>query len=74
MLSVSTFFVCRPVKALWDFTLADEADCSTVWSVILGSVTNILGDLVILCLPQTVVWKLKMDRKSKIALAFTFLL
>lgn len=35
---------------------------------------NIATDLAILCLPQTMIWRMQMNRKSKIAVAFTMLL
>lgn len=68
-------FACRPVKAFWDFTPSPETKCMSLEvMMIAGGAQNITTDLVVLCLPQTVIWKLQMDRKSKIALAFTLLL
>ncbi|KAL9115283.1 MAG: hypothetical protein Q9187_007339 [Circinaria calcarea] len=38
------------------------------------AVPNILADITILCMPIRQVWKLQLDRRSKVALTFIFLL
>lgn len=68
-------FACRPINAFWDFTPSPTAKCMNIELYMIGNwVHNVVTDLAILCLPQTMIWKLQIDRKSKIALAFTLLL
>ena len=66
---------CRPLKGNWDITLDPPAKCLNRKALFTGnSITNILTDIAIICLPMSQVWHLQMSRRSKVAICCIFLL
>ncbi|KAF2826717.1 hypothetical protein CC86DRAFT_237099, partial [Ophiobolus disseminans] len=66
-------FGCRPRAKLWDFTLSGT--CLDMPKVnIASAVVNFLSDLVILVLPQRIIWSLHMSTSKKAAVAALFAL
>jgi len=60
----SNIFACRPFRALWDPDTPGK--CLNVKALLRAvSVQDELTDVVILCLPLPMVWRLKMNRKRK---------
>ena len=69
-----TAFQCIPVARAWDKTikLGGCINLEAFWYV--GAATNISSDILILCLPQPSIWKMKLPRRQKIGLAGVFAL
>lgn len=70
---VSTFG-CVPVKAAWDLTVLDKRCVNSDRFFIDNAVLNILGDLILLCVPMPIVWTLQLAQPKKIALTAVYLL
>ena len=68
-------FSCNPIYACWEFELQAEAYCinNQAWYIAMA-IPTILTDILILYMPIRQIWKLQLDRRSKIALTFIFLL
>ncbi|MCJ1405320.1 hypothetical protein MMC11_008547 [Xylographa trunciseda] len=72
-----SIFSCNPINAFWDFELQGTPGvyCINVQAFYIAiAVPNLLTDVLILAMPIWQVWKLQLDRRSKIALTFIFLL
>ena len=64
-------FQCSPIKGVWDTTI--EAKCiqiKLVW-IVTGSM-NVLTDVLLLCTPIPLLWKLQMPRAAKLQLMGIF--
>jgi hypothetical protein len=66
-------FNCQPIAKNWDITITD-GKCINVAKILMthGSL-NIVTDIAMLVLPITLVRKLKMSMKQKVALAALFM-
>ena len=72
----ATAFQCgsRP-QNWWTSTFTILHYCSKTQSIELGfAVSDVITDLVILSIPQPVVWRLHMSKSQRIGLSFVFLL
>ncbi|MCJ1433258.1 hypothetical protein MMC27_002617 [Xylographa pallens] len=72
-----SIFSCNPTNAFWDFELQGTPGVSCInfqAFYISVAVPNLLTDVLILAMPIRQVWKLQLDRRSKVALTFIFLL
>ena len=71
---VATIFQCVPVAAFWDRSIKN-AKCMNLsdFSTSTGA-TNLLTDVMILCLPMPMVWTLHTNKTQKITLTGIFLL
>ena len=72
---VSNLLQCTPVSFFWN--KEQPGHCIPNALITIGMTNGVLsfvGDLVILCMPLPMVWKLQIDRKRKIALTGMFLL
>jgi hypothetical protein len=71
---VSTFTLCIPLEAWWDFTITDKT-ChggpAGMWAFIC---LHIITDFLIFALPIPVVWMMKLAMKQKICVLFVFAL
>ncbi|GAW11907.1 hypothetical protein ANO14919_012600 [Xylariales sp. No.14919] len=63
---------CTPFAKLWDLTLPGICRANREIIDICTAVTNLASDLIILLLPQPVIWKLKLKSQKKIGIAFVF--
>ena len=64
---------CIPLTALWDPTV--PAQCIKVGEVMLVlGIFNSITDVAILIMPMPELWKLRITRKQKLQITFTFLL
>ncbi|KAI4717159.1 hypothetical protein E4T48_06623 [Aureobasidium sp. EXF-10727] len=70
----SSLFACVPVRANWDMTIAPTRCINKQAFYIGNGVMNIVTDLMILCLPIPIVWRLTLELKQKIVLSFVFTL
>lgn len=67
-------FQCKPISYFWDRTISGGT-CLDVNAFFIGnSVTNLFTDVVILCMPVRMVWRLHVEQRQKIALSSIFLL
>lgn len=68
-------FQCRPISGAWDPNVYLKAECIKLnleW-VIMASF-NVLTDVITLCLPLPLVWRLHIDKGRKYQLISVFLL
>ena len=68
-----SIFSCNPVNGFWDTDIPSTCVSSILffeWTTL----TNVLGDVMILALPVRKVWKLQMSTEKKIAVLGMFLL
>lgn len=65
-------FAYDPIEAQWKPWIPNSANFDIIASWIGMSSVHIVVDLLILALPQPLVWNLKMDRKKKILLSGLF--
>jgi len=69
-----SIFGCIPVKAAWDLTVLNKRCVNSDQFFIGNAVLNILGDLILLCMPMPIVWTLQLAQPKKMALTAVFLL
>ncbi len=62
---------CSPHERIWDKTIPGKCIDSKIVLICSASV-NVLSDLLILLLPQKVIWDLRISKKKKIGLSFFF--
>ena len=66
----TAIFSCNPVHGFWDVTMVPPPVCIDNRKFFLGqSIPNIVTDFMTVVLPIGRVWKLKMSRRSKIAVS-----
>ncbi|KAJ6020369.1 hypothetical protein N7540_005873 [Penicillium herquei] len=65
-------FAYTPIEAQWKPWLPNSANFDIVATWYVMSSINMVVDFLILCLPQPVVWRLKMSRKKKILVSGLF--
>ncbi|KAI1346165.1 hypothetical protein F5Y01DRAFT_322061 [Xylaria sp. FL0043] len=63
---------CKPFAKLWDPTLSGTCSADRGIIDIATAVTNLVSDVIILLLPQQIIWKLKLKTQRKIGIAFVF--
>ena len=77
-LFASTFgqvFLCSPMSAAWDSNLIFSSKCRDVQAMYYGvSISNMLLDVVILCMPMPVIWGLPLSRRKKLGCCGVFCL
>ena len=70
---VAEIFTCTPVQASWKPDLAEH--CINAKSFYLGNtVSNLLTDVIVMCLPMPIIWGLHMSTKRKASVSAVFLL
>ena len=65
-------FSCNPIAGFWDIDIPSKCIDPAKFYIAVA-VPNILTDIVMLCLPVRMVWRLQMSRAQKIQLSLTFL-
>ena len=68
-----SIFSCNPVRGFWDVDIPSTCVSSILffeWTTL----TNVLGDVMILVLPVRKVWQLHMNKRRKTAVSGMFLL
>lgn len=66
------FLICVPLKFYWDRSIPGGHCLDLNTLVRWCSFMNIITDLIMIILPQPVIWKLKTTTKVKIGLSITF--
>jgi hypothetical protein len=66
------FLLCRPFAYNWDQTIPGGHCNNQILSYILTGSFNIVTDMLVLCLPIPMIWKLQMPFKTKVALTLIF--
>ena len=70
-ISFMAIFSCAPIHKAWDSTLPGH--CQPYYKIFLGAaIPNIVIDFILLVLPIPMLWRLHVERSSKIALAAVF--
>ncbi|TGO59556.1 hypothetical protein BCON_0043g00140 [Botryotinia convoluta] len=68
-------FTCTPVDGAWSLTAMATAKCIDQTKFYYGNaISNLLTDVIILCLPMPMIWKLNMTAHKKVVLSGVFLL
>ncbi|KAI6088382.1 hypothetical protein F4821DRAFT_94317 [Hypoxylon rubiginosum] len=71
---VAEIFACKPISKAWD-PLITEGHCINLLAVnSVSSSINVVSDIVILILPQLVIWRLNMSWKDKAGVSIVFLI
>jgi hypothetical protein len=65
-------FICSPREKIWDKTIPGGHCVDNNISDITSGVINLVSDVMILILPQSIIWKLNMPLKDRLGLAFIF--
>ena len=63
---------CRPIQGIWDPTLPRKCINETLYYIGVA-VPNVATDIIMLCLPVRMVWRLHASLVHKVALTLTFL-
>lgn len=72
MVVLTAFLLCRPLAFNWDPTIPGGKCGNQPATFIAVGALNIATDLLVLCLPIPMVWKLQIPRANKIALSGVF--
>lgn len=68
-------FLCSPISAAWDPQLIFTDHCGNLQASILGiTISSMLLDVIILCLPLPMIWKLQLPPRHKLVVCGLFLL
>ena len=68
----ATIFQCVPVAAFWDKNIKNKRCVNLSYFSTDTGVTNLLTDVMILCLPMPMVWTLHTNRTQKVTLTGIF--
>ena len=74
---LTDIFQCVPVHAFWDFHskgIATSKCMNTITFSIGAGVSNLVTDVMVLCLPMPMVWSLRTTRVQKVILTGIFML
>jgi len=66
------FLLCRPFAFNWDPTIQGGVCGNREAAYLAAGIINLCTDVIILCLPMPMVWRLKLPRRNKIALSIVF--
>jgi hypothetical protein len=65
-------FECVPIAAFWDKSIQDPKCFNLIPFSLANGITNMLTDVIVLCLPIPMVLRLHTDRKQKATLVIIF--
>jgi hypothetical protein len=65
-------FNCRPFAYRWNPTIPGGSCSSVPAEEIAGAVVNMILDIIVILLPQPVIWRLKMDSRKKLLVSLVF--
>lgn len=68
-------FLCHPMSAAWDPKLVFSNHCGDFQAFLVGiTMSNMLLDVIILCMPLPMVWNLILSTRKKLEVSGVFLL
>ena len=70
----ASIFQCVPVAAFWDRNIKNPKCVNLALFSTMTGVTNLLTDVIVLCLPMPMVWTLHTNKTQKMTLTGIFLL
>jgi hypothetical protein len=71
--TITTLLQCQPIQKLWDYRI--EGHCFDIMTFFEASaIPNIITDVIILLLPQPIIWKLRLDWSTRFGVCAIFLL
>ncbi|KAH7399487.1 hypothetical protein BKA66DRAFT_165614 [Pyrenochaeta sp. MPI-SDFR-AT-0127] len=73
ILFLFTMFTCRPMRKAWDFRIPGYCLPHRMFMHVACAAINCWSDLVIIILPQPMIWSLRLDKKKKLGLSAVFL-
>ena len=65
-------FSCNPVNGFWDTSVPSTCVNAALYYTAVA-VPNIMTDIIMLCLPLQMVWRLQKSLAQRIALSLTFM-
>ncbi|KLU88030.1 integral membrane protein [Magnaporthiopsis poae ATCC 64411] len=72
---LSNLFICTPIRAQFDLTVAKPDSCGNQVPILQASIiVNILTDIVIMIPPMKTIWSLNMRRPEKLGLMMSFMM
>ena len=73
--TILNMVLCFPITDIWNLGPSNQHRCvQGAAHYIVNGVSNVVTDVLILCLPIRVVWSMQLPFRSKLALSFIFLL
>ena len=72
--TVLNFNLCTPLRDIWDLSPNNKHDCVGGPHYIINGISNVLTDVLILCLPIRIVWGMLLPVRAKVGLSLVFLL
>lgn len=70
-ITLLTIFQCRPIRAAWDLSVKGHCLRLNVAYIVLGT-CNTITDMIALCLPMPLIWRLHTDKSRKVQLIGVF--
>lgn len=70
-ITLLTIFQCHPIRAAWDLSVKGQCLRLNVAYIVLGT-CNTITDMVALCLPMPLIWRLHTDKSRKMQLIGVF--
>ena len=69
---ITSNLACTPREKIWDPTVPGGKCINLKTSLVVSSSTNVVYDILILLLPQQIIWHLQMLLKRKIGISLIF--
>lgn len=68
-------FLCSPMSAFWDLTLVFSNHCGDIQAMLYGiNISNVFLDIIVLCMPLPMIWKLPLSPQKKLEVGGLFLI
>ncbi|KAI1321107.1 hypothetical protein F5Y16DRAFT_74251 [Xylariaceae sp. FL0255] len=67
-----TLFACSPRQKIWDKSIPGGHCINTEITFLVSAAINVISDIVILVLPQKIIWNLNMPTKTKVGVSALF--
>lgn len=69
---IASNLACTPREKIWDPTVPGGKCTNLKVSLVVSSTTNVVSDILILLLPQNIIWRLQMPLQRKIGVSLIF--
>ncbi len=68
-------FFCSPMSAFWDLALIFSNHCRDIQAMLYGiTISNMFLDIILLCMPLPMIWKLALSPRKKVEVGCLFLI